>query len=114
MTAAEEIKAIQKSRCKRFKLKIYAVWLIAGMYYTICRNIFTAPETIRRYVSAELPSLRKEIEARIDGYVLNERDRKMLKRRVLDGIKFEALAEEFELSEKQTRNICGRYKNLIV
>ncbi len=113
MTAAEEIKAIQKSRCKRFKLKIYAVWLIVGMYYTICRNVFTAPETIRRYVSAEQPSLRKELEAKIDAYVLNERDRRMLKRRVLDGIKFEPLAEEFEMSERRARDICKKYEKII-
>lgn len=41
---------------------------------------------------------RKEWEDLIDNWVHNEVDRKMLKRRLLDGICFEPLAEEFELS----------------
>ena len=41
---------------------------------------------------------RKEWEDLIDNWVHNEIDRKMLKRRLLDGVCFEPLAEEFELS----------------
>lgn len=41
---------------------------------------------------------RKEWEELIDEWVHNEVDRKMLKRRLLDGVCFEPLAEEFELS----------------
>ena len=41
---------------------------------------------------------RKEWEELIDNWVHNEVDRKMLKRRLLDGICFEPLAEEFDLS----------------
>lgn len=41
---------------------------------------------------------RKEWEELIDNWIHNEVDRKMLKRRLLDGICFEPLAEEFELS----------------
>lgn len=41
---------------------------------------------------------RKEWEDLIDNWVHNELDRRMLKRRLLDGICFEPLAEEFELS----------------
>lgn len=41
---------------------------------------------------------RKEWESLIDEWIHNEIDRKMLKRRLLDGICFEPLAEEFELS----------------
>ena len=41
---------------------------------------------------------RKEWESLIDEWEHNEIDRKMLKRRLLDGICFEPLAEEFELS----------------
>jgi hypothetical protein len=41
---------------------------------------------------------RKEWEELIDNWVHNEVDRRMLKRRLLDGICFEPLAEEFELS----------------
>ena len=41
---------------------------------------------------------RKEWEELIDEWVHNEVDRLMLKRRLLDGVCFEPLAEEFELS----------------
>ena len=41
---------------------------------------------------------REDWEKLIDSWVHNEVDRKMLKRRLLDGIHFEHLAEEFDLS----------------
>ena len=40
---------------------------------------------------------RSELEAAIDEWILNERDRKILKRRLLDGIIFESLYFEFDL-----------------
>lgn len=48
---------------------------------------------------------RSEIEFLIDEYILSERDRKLLKRRLIDGIIYEKLAEEFNLSERQVKNI---------
>lgn len=48
---------------------------------------------------------RSQWENIIDEWIFSERDRKMLKRRLLDGILFEQLAEEFELSVQQTKNI---------
>lgn len=41
---------------------------------------------------------REEWERLIKSWVHNEMDRKMLERRLLDGIHFEPLAEEFDLS----------------
>ena len=41
----------------------------------------------------------------IDSWIFNERDRAILKRRLLDGICFEPLAEEFGLSVQQVKNI---------
>jgi hypothetical protein len=41
----------------------------------------------------------------IDEYIRSERDRAILKRRLLDGICFEPLAEEFDLSVRQVKNI---------
>ena len=38
-------------------------------------------------------------------WIHSERDRKMLERRLIDGITFERLAEEFDLSVRQTQNI---------
>ena len=48
---------------------------------------------------------RSEISALIDEWIFSERDRKILKRRLLDGICFEPLAEEFDLSVRQVKNI---------
>jgi hypothetical protein len=46
-----------------------------------------------------------EWEKLIDEWVFSERDRAMLKRRLLDGVVFERLAEEFNLSVQQTKTI---------
>lgn len=44
----------------------------------------------------------------IDEWVYSDRDRCLLKRRLLDGICYEPLAEEFELSVSQVKRICRR------
>lgn len=41
----------------------------------------------------------------IDEYIHSERNRALLKRRLIDGVCFEPLAEEFGLSVRQTKNI---------
>ena len=46
-----------------------------------------------------------QIAACIDNWVHSERNRQMMKRRYIDGITFERLAEEFDLSVRQTKNI---------
>lgn len=48
---------------------------------------------------------RTELEKAIDEWILSERDRKILKRRLIDGIRFEPLAEEFDLSVRYTKTI---------
>lgn len=48
---------------------------------------------------------RSEISSAIDEWIFKERDRKILKRRLLDGICYEPLAEEFDLSVRQVKNI---------
>ena len=47
----------------------------------------------------------RQISNLIDEYVHKERDRCILKRRMIDGVGFEKLAEEFDLSVRQTKNI---------
>lgn len=47
----------------------------------------------------------------IDEWIHNERDRQILKRRLLDGITYDRLAEEFDLSVRQVKNIV--YKSEI-
>lgn len=46
-----------------------------------------------------------QIEYVIDEYIHSERDRALLKRRYIDGICFEPLAEEFDLSVVQVKRI---------
>lgn len=48
---------------------------------------------------------RSEWENLIDQWIFKERDREILKRRLLDGICYEPLAEEFDLSVQQVKNI---------
>lgn len=48
---------------------------------------------------------RPVIENLIDDWILKERDRQILKRRLLDGVCFEPLAEEFDLSVSQVKRI---------
>ena len=52
-----------------------------------------------------------EIEKYIDEWIHSERDRKILKRRFIDGICFEPLAEEFDMSVRQMKNIVYRAEN---
>lgn len=54
---------------------------------------------------------RTEIEHAIDEWIIGkdaERNRAILKRRLIDGITFERLAEEFELSVRRTKTIVYR------
>jgi DNA-directed RNA polymerase specialized sigma24 family protein len=47
----------------------------------------------------------------IDEWIFSERDRKILKRRLLDGVCYEPLAEEFNLSVRQIKNIVYKAEN---
>lgn len=51
---------------------------------------------------------RTQISGLIDEWIFSERDRAILKRRLLDGICYEPLAEEFDLSVRQVKNIVYR------
>jgi DNA-directed RNA polymerase specialized sigma24 family protein len=67
---------------------------------------------IRAAQSAEGADLsRSQIEHLIDEWVVGRnaaRDRMILKRRLIDGITYERLAEEFDLSVRQVKNIVYR------
>jgi DNA-directed RNA polymerase sigma subunit (sigma70/sigma32) len=51
---------------------------------------------------------RSEWERLIDEWIFSERDRKILKRRLLDGITHEKIAEEFDMSDRQVRAIVKK------
>ena len=48
---------------------------------------------------------RSDLSAAIDEWIFSERDRAILKRRLLDGITFESLSDEFDLSVRQIKRI---------
>ena len=47
----------------------------------------------------------QQIAEAIDMWIHSERDRKILKRRLIDGICYEPLAFEFDMSVRQIKNI---------
>lgn len=49
----------------------------------------------------------------IDEYVHSERDRAILKRRLVDGILFEPLSEEFDMSVRHVKNIVYKHQQRI-
>ena len=60
---------------------------------------------------------RTEIEYLIDEWVVGinhaERNRQIMKRRYIDGITYEKLGEEFDLTDWQVKNICYECIKLI-
>ena len=46
-------------------------------------------------------------------YIHSERDRKILRRRLIDGICLEPLAEEFDMSVSQIKRIIYKYEKVI-
>lgn len=64
----------------------------------------------------ELEISRTELEIIIDEWIIGknaERDRKILKRRLIDGICYEPLAEEFNMSVQNIKAICYKHQNKI-
>ena len=49
----------------------------------------------------------------IEDFIHSSRDRAILKRRLIDGIVIEKLAEEFELSPRQIKNILRKNEEII-
>ena len=57
-----------------------------------------------------------EVERRINEWIIGrkaERNRKILRRRLIDGICYEPLAEEFDMSVRQIKNIVYAGENKI-
>lgn len=55
-----------------------------------------------------------QICALIDEHIHSERDRKILKRRLVDGICYEPLAEEFDMSDRQIKRIIYKLQERIM
>lgn len=54
---------------------------------------------------------RSEWERQIDEWIFSEEHRIMLKRNLLDGIHYEALAEEFDCSRDKVARLIPRLQN---
>lgn len=54
-----------------------------------------------------------EISSLIDEWIHSERDRKILKRRLLDGVIYDKLAEEFDLSVRHIKKIVYKGEDRI-
>ncbi len=56
---------------------------------------------------------RSDIEYVIDEWILNEKYREIMKRRLIDGITYERLAEEFDMSVSQIKRIVYKCEDKI-
>lgn len=54
-----------------------------------------------------------QIATAIDEYIHSERDRQILKRRFIDGICYEPLAEEFGLSVERVKKIVYKANDIL-
>jgi len=61
---------------------------------------------MREYTNSEISEL-------IDEYIHSERDRKILKRRLIDGICYEPLAEEFDLTPRHVKTIVYKAEEVL-
>lgn len=54
-----------------------------------------------------------ELSYLIDAWIFNERNRRIVKRKMIDGITFEKLAEEFDLSVQQVKTIVYNCQGIL-
>lgn len=55
-----------------------------------------------------------EIRDIIDELIHSERNRDLLKRRLIDGITYEKLAEEFDMSVRQVKNVIYKEQEKVL
>ena len=72
----------------------------------IVRHIMQVGEVVVEYTNSQIKLLILE-------HIHSERDRKILKRRLIDGICFEPLAEEFDMSFAQIKRIVYKGQDKI-
>ena len=63
-------------------------------------------EKVKEYANSQIAAV-------IDEYIHKKRNRELLKRRYIDGVTFEELAEEFDLSVRHTKTIVYNAENVI-
>lgn len=57
---------------------------------------------------------RTQIDFLINEWIHDQRDRQLVSRRLLDGIIYEKLAEEFDLSVTQVKTICYKSQRKLI
>lgn len=63
----------------------------------------------------EIQKLSREAwEYYIEQYIFNEVHRELIKRRMLDGVPYEQLAEEFSYSVTHTKHICSKCRKKLL
>lgn len=63
----------------------------------------------------KIPDLSKdELDYLIEQYIFNQKYRSVLRRRLFDGIGYEPLAEEYQMSVRQVKNIVYKSMNKII
>ena len=67
----------------------------------------------RTHQSEKMNYTNSYIARLIDEHIHSERDRAIMKRRLIDGICFEPLAEEFDLSVSQVKRIVHKYEKTL-
>ena len=68
---------------------------LSGFTNTDIENVFREYET-------------DEVSNAIDQWIHSERDRKILKRRLIDGICYEPLADEMQMSVRQIKDVISK------
>ena len=71
------------------------------------RRRWSCTEKVKEYTNSQ-------ISAVIDEYIHSQRNRAILKRRYVDGITYERIAEEFELSVRQVKTIVYRSEQTLI
>lgn len=71
------------------------------------RNGESKSQKVKEYTNSHISGI-------IDEYIHSERNRKLLKRRYVDGITYERIAEEFDLSVRQVKTIVYRSEQIII
>lgn len=54
------------------------------------------------------------VESLIDSWIFSERDRRLLKRVIIDGITFEKASDEFRLSVTSVKTIVYKGENILI
>ena len=76
-------------------------------WYWTDKELAKSQKEIMEYTNSQISRL-------IDEVIHNERNRQILKRRYIDGICYEPLAEEFGMSVRQIKNIVYKSEQILI